>query len=64
MKVTVNKERCIGCGACVATIPEVFDFNDEGFACVKSEDIPEEKKEEVKEMVDMCVGGAITTIDE
>lgn len=31
-KIRVIEEKCIGCGACVATCPEVFDFDDEGYA--------------------------------
>lgn len=33
----VEKERCIGCGACVGTCGDVFDFNDEGQAYVKAQ---------------------------
>ena len=33
----VNSDKCIGCGACVGTCPEVFDFSDEGFAKVKEQ---------------------------
>jgi ferredoxin len=32
----VDKEKCIGCGACVATCPEGFEMKD-GKAEVKSE---------------------------
>lgn len=32
MKFEVDKETCIGCGLCVATCPEVFDFDDDGLA--------------------------------
>jgi len=28
----VAKEECIACGACVAIAPEIFDFDDEGYA--------------------------------
>ena len=37
MKVKVNKEVCIGCGACQAIAPSVFEFNDEGYAETKEE---------------------------
>ena len=30
MKVKVNEDACIGCGACAAIAPEVFEINDEG----------------------------------
>ncbi|MEC0297394.1 ferredoxin [Peribacillus frigoritolerans] len=28
----VDQETCIACGACGATAPEIFDYNDEGIA--------------------------------
>lgn len=37
-KIKVNKDSCIGCGACVAIDPEHFDFGSEG----KSEVISQE----------------------
>ena len=63
MKASVNKERCIGCGACVASVPEVFDFDDDGLTKTIVDNIPEEKVEETKNAADMCPGSAIT-IDE
>lgn len=33
--VSINKEKCIGCGACVSTCPEVFEMGDDGKAGVK-----------------------------
>ena len=30
MKANVNKELCIGCGACAAIVPDVFDFGEDG----------------------------------
>jgi len=29
LKVPIVNESCIGCGACVAITPEVFEMNDE-----------------------------------
>ena len=63
MKASVNKERCIGCGACVASVPEVFDFDDDGLTKTIVDNIPEEKVEETKNAADRCPGSAIT-IDE
>ena len=34
-KVIVNKDKCIGCGACVAIAPQTLDFDEEG---ISSED--------------------------
>ena len=33
----VNKDKCIGCGACVGTCGEVFDFDDDNLAVVKNQ---------------------------
>ncbi|HZH58363.1 MAG TPA: ferredoxin [Metabacillus sp.] len=30
----VDQETCIACGACGATAPDIFDYNDEGVAFV------------------------------
>ena len=35
MKVVVDPDLCIECGACIDTCPEVFDWNDEGKAEAK-----------------------------
>lgn len=43
-KLKVNTEGCIGCGFCVATDPEHFTFNDEGYSIVKSEENIDEAK--------------------
>lgn len=30
----VDQDTCIACGACGASAPDIFDYNDEGFAFV------------------------------
>ena len=37
MAVTVDAEKCIGCGACVAICPNVFEMGNEGKSKVKDE---------------------------
>ncbi len=44
-KLTVDQEKCIGCGACVAIAPKNFDFNEEGYSTVIGEEITDETKE-------------------
>ena len=36
--ISVNKELCIGCGACAALCQNVFELNAEGKSEVKSQD--------------------------
>ena len=59
MKVTIIEEKCMGCGSCPSLVPDVFDFNDNGFAYAKVETVPANLEEEVKEAIDMCPTGAI-----
>ncbi len=40
MKVTVDKEGCIGCGLCVATCPELFAMGDDQKAQVMLAPVP------------------------
>ena len=39
MKVNVNKDACIGCGACAAICPDVFEMDDEGLSTVITEEV-------------------------
>ncbi len=59
MKVKVNKDVCIGCGACTAICPDVFEFSDEGYAKAISEKVEESKEDEVKDAANGCPTGAI-----
>lgn len=60
MKVTVNKDACIGCGQCTATCQNVFEYSDEGFAQVKVEQVSDEDKDLVKEAKEGCPTEAIS----
>ena len=61
MKVKVNQDKCIGCGACSAIAPEVFEISDEGLSQVINEgmEIAEENEDAVRDAVDSCPTSAI-----
>lgn len=63
MKVKVNQDVCIGCGACVGICPEVFSFNDDGYAQAITEAVPEDKEELVQEALEGCPTEAIVKVD-
>lgn len=54
----VNKDRCIGCGACVGTCEEVFTIDDEGLADVKAQPT-EENIGSATEAMEGCPTNAI-----
>lgn len=58
-KLKVLEDVCIGCRACAAIAPDVFEINDEGYAQVKTETIPENLKEDVQDAKEGCPTGAI-----
>lgn len=55
----VNKDFCIGCGACQAVAPEVFEIEDDGLATVIVNEIPEELKEDALDAQEGCPTNAI-----
>lgn len=55
-KVDLNKERCIGCGACMSIAPDNFTFGDDG----RAEIINNEATPEAVEASEMCPVSAIT----
>ena len=59
MKVIVNQDACIGCGACCAICDEVFDIDEEGLSVAKEEDVPENLEESVRDAADSCPTSAI-----
>ena len=59
MKVIVKKDVCIGCGACQAIAPDVFEINDDGIAQEISEEVKEEFVEDATDAKEGCPVNAI-----
>lgn len=62
MKVKVNQEACIGCGACQAIAEEVFEINDEGLSEVKVNEVSSELVEKANEAIESCPTEAIVEV--
>ena len=64
MELRVNKDKCIGCGMCVSTLEDVFDFDDDGQANVIQSPISEENEEKATELAgdNGCPTGAIEEV--
>jgi len=58
--VKVDKNTCIGCGACVSTCPEVFEMGDDGKSHVKAKADLKKNAKCIKEAIDGCPVNAIS----
>ncbi len=58
MKVSINKEDCVGCGLCADDCSDVFEMQ-EDVAIVKAEKVPENLVSAVKEATENCPVDAI-----
>lgn len=55
MKIILNKEKCIGCGSCVAVCSDHFEMGDDGKTHLKDSQVEDGK--EVKEVEKEGCGG-------
>lgn len=60
MKATVDQGLCIGCGICEGIVPEVFSLQNEPYAEVLLDPIPEEFQDATREAAEECPETAIT----
>lgn len=54
-KITIDKDKCIGCGLCIENYPEVFEWGDFNIVQVKSQEV----NDKVNQAVENCPLGAI-----
>lgn len=62
-KITIDETKCIGCGACQAIAPEVYEVID-GLAVVHEDQINEENYESALDAASGCPVDAIVVSDE
>ena len=60
MKLKVNKDICIGCGACQAIAPDVFEIDDNGLASC----IVDKVDDSNEDAIDAKEGCPVSAIDE
>ena len=64
MKLKVDKDICIGCGACQAICPDVFEIDDDGLATSIVDEVPEEVMEDAVDAKEGCPVDAIKEVSE
>jgi ferredoxin len=59
MKVSIDTTKCQGHGQCVLTCPEIFSADEQGFAVVKSPEVPAALTERVERAALRCPERAV-----
>lgn len=57
--IKIDKEACIGCGACESEAPKLFEMK-EGKAVVKKQPNTDEETKKAKQAKDLCPTDAIS----
>lgn len=60
MKVQVDSGLCAGFSACLGVCPSVFELHADGYAVVRSVDVPKDLEDAVREAARQCPTGAIS----
>lgn len=55
-KITIDRDKCIGCGACAALLPSVFELDEENKSRVKGINASDE---EIRQAIESCPVQAI-----
>jgi ferredoxin len=61
VQVRVQKNKCIGSGACVTACGSVFAIGDDGFVVLLDEQPTEDLREQVEDAADACPAAVIST---
>jgi len=60
LKVKVDPDECIECGACIDICPEVFDWDEDGKAVSIVDEVPSDSEDDAVEAVEGCPTEAIS----
>ncbi|WP_406462412.1 ferredoxin [Streptomyces sp. NBC_01622] len=60
MKITIDRDKCIGAGNCVFAAPDVFDQDDDGFVVLLDDPPPSEQEDAVRSAAHACPAQIIT----
>jgi ferredoxin len=53
-RIAVDRDRCVGSGACEALAPDVFEVDDDGVLVVHREEPADEELSDVRDAVQAC----------
>jgi ferredoxin len=62
-RVVVDRDRCVGSGACEALASDVFEVDDDGVLVVHREEPADEELPDVRDAVQACPIQALALVD-
>ncbi len=63
MRVEVDRDRCEGNAVCVGIAPDLFDLDDDDYAVVKADPVPEDQEEAAEQSIQECPRAALLRKD-
>lgn len=65
MRLSADRDTCVGAGMCVLTAPEVFDQDDEqGRVVILDPGVVDDRAEAVREAAVLCPAAALTVTED
>ena len=64
MRISADRDVCIGAGMCVMAAPEVFDQDDDGIVVVLAPDVPAAYADAGVRAVASCPSGALRRVED
>lgn len=63
MRVKVDRDRCEGNAVCLGIAPDIFDLDDEDYAVVKTDPIPDGQEDLAEQSIAECPRAALVRED-
>ena len=63
MRITADRDVCIGAGVCVMSTEVVFDQDDDGIVVVLVDEVPDAEHDNARKAVQLCPSGALKLVD-
>jgi ferredoxin len=63
MRVEVDRDRCEGNAVCVGIAPDLFDLDDEDYAVVKADPVPDDQEDVAEQSIAECPRAALIRRD-
>ncbi|WP_299573786.1 ferredoxin [uncultured Williamsia sp.] len=60
MRIRVDFDLCESNAVCVGMAPDVFDLDDQDYLQILQEDVPEDRRDEMRQVVANCPKAAIS----